>query len=153
MRLLASTENVLASEDARMVGDYEGHQTPSHMIPFLRDLWKSLGCPARQPSAQKKPPRVENPSSEKERWWEFQRLLQNVLECPADASVQAEKIAQNEAKKMDSLQAECVSTIQQAVDAGKTGGDLRKVEEEVSGAFFRWWLVLGRGCGAGNHLR
>ena len=47
LRLLASTENVLATEDAKMVGDYDEYMSPTNMIPFLRDLWKSFGSPAR----------------------------------------------------------------------------------------------------------
>ena len=132
LRLLASTENVLATEDAKMVGDYDEYMSPTNMIPFLRDLWKSFGSPARQPSAQKKPPRVETPLTERERWWEFQRLLQNVLESPADASVQAERIAQNEARKIHMLEAECLQKIEEAVERGLSGADLEKVVQEVS---------------------
>lgn len=132
LRLLASTENVLATEDAKMVGDYDEYMSPTNMIPFLRDLWKSFGSPARQPSAQKKPPRVETPLTERERWWEFQRLLQNVLESPADTSVQAERVAQNEAKKIHMLEAECLQKIEEAVERGLSGAELEEVVKEVS---------------------
>ena len=130
--LLASTQNVLASEGAKMVGDYNKYMSPSNVIPFLRDLWKSFGSPARQPLAQKKPPRVETPLTERERWWEFQRLLQNVLESPADTSVQAERVAQNEAKKIHMLEAECLQKIEEAVERGLSGAELEEVIKEVS---------------------
>ena len=123
---------MLATEDAKMVGDYDEYMSPTNMIPFLRDLWKSFGSPPRQPSAQKKPLRVETPLTERQRWWEFQRLLQNVLESPANTSVQAERVAQNEARKIHMLEAECLQNIEEAVERGLSGADLEKVVQEVS---------------------
>ena len=81
---------------------------------------------------QKKPPRVEMPLTERERWWEFQRLLQNVLESPTNTSVQVERVVQNEARKIHMLEAECLQKIEEVVEGGLSGADLEKVVQEVS---------------------
>ena len=82
---------------------------------------------------------METPLTERERWWEFQRLLQNVLESPADTFVQAERVAQNEAKKIHMLEAECLQKVEEAVERGLSGADLEKVVQEVSSSE---WAVL-----------
>ena len=46
--------------------------------------------------------------------------------------MQAERVAQNEAKKIHMLEAECLQKIEEAVERGLSRADLEKVIQEVS---------------------